>query len=111
MISVETTCRTLSPKPAQLVGLYPRKGAVRVGVDADLAILHPTHRIRVEPATMEANADRSFHEGRERTGLAHTTLSRGEICRGRLPGGGREGRGRWLHRKTAGMPVPGAGVA
>lgn len=93
----------LSANPAQIMGLAPRKGAIQVGADADLAILHPTHRIRVDPATMETNADWNPFEGRDLAGFARTTLSRGDVIVDDYKVVGREGRGKWLPRTTAGV--------
>ncbi|MCA0268010.1 MAG: dihydropyrimidinase [Bacteroidetes bacterium] len=93
----------LSANPAQIMGLAPRKGAIQVGADADLAIVHPTHRIRVDPATMETNADWNPFEGRDLAGFSRTTLSRGEVIVDDYTVVGQEGRGKWLPRTTAGV--------
>jgi dihydropyrimidinase len=93
----------LSTNPARIMGLYPRKGAIMVGADADLAIIHPTATRAVSPATMETNADWSPYEGWELAGFARTTLSRGEVIVDGYKVVGREGRGRWLPRTTAGL--------
>jgi len=101
-LSLVELARKLSTNPAQIMGLSPRKGAIQIGADADLAILHPTHRIKVDPATMETNADWNPFEGRELAGFARTTLSRGEVIVDDYRVVGREGRGQWLSRTTAG---------
>ena len=74
-----------------------------VGADADLAIIHPTATRTVSPSTMETNADWSPYEGWELAGFARTTLSRGEVIVDQYAVVGREGRGRWLPRTTAGL--------
>lgn len=102
-LSLVELAQKLSANPAQIMGLAPRKGAIQVGADADLAILHPTHRIRVDPATMETNADWNPFEGRDLAGFARTTLSRGEVIVDDYAVVGQEGRGKWLPRKTAGV--------
>ena len=93
----------LSANPARIMGLAPRKGAIQVDADADLAIVHPTKRIRVDPATMETNADWNPFEGRELAGFARTTLSRGEVIVDDYKVVGTEGRGKWLPRTSAGQ--------
>jgi len=105
-------CRALSTNPARIMGLAPRKGAIAVGADADLAIIHPTATRPVVPAEMETNADWSPYEGWELAGFARTTLSRGEVIVDDYRVVGREGRGQWLPRTTAGLaPRPTAGPA
>ena len=93
----------LSTNPAKIMGLYPRKGAIQVGADADLAIIHPSSRRTVTPGEMETNADWSPYEGWELAGFARTTLSRGEVIVDDYRVIGREGRGKWLRRSTAGL--------
>jgi dihydropyrimidinase len=97
----------LCTSPARIMGLAPRKGAIQVGADADIAILHPDRKIAVEPATMETNADWSPFEGWELAGFARTTLSRGEVIVDDYRVVGQEGRGQWLPRTSAGLrPAP-----
>ena len=93
----------LSTNPARIMGLYPRKGAIMVGADADMAIIHPTATRTVTPSAMETNADWSPYEGWELAGFARTTLSRGEVIVDQYAVVGREGRGQWLPRTTAGL--------
>ena len=102
-LSLEQLCQKLSTNPAKIMGLYPRKGAIEVGADADIAIIHPESTLPVDPATMETNADWSPYEGWSLAGFARTTLSRGEVIVDDYRVVGREGRGRWLPRTTAGL--------
>ena len=102
-ISLETLVQRLSTDPARIMGLHPRKGAIQVGSDADLAILHPTRRHTVDPDAMETNADWSPYEGWELAGFARTTLSRGEVIVDDYAVVGEAGRGKWLPRTTAGL--------
>jgi dihydropyrimidinase len=102
-LTLEELSLKLSTNPARIMGLYPRKGAIMVGADADLAIIHPTATRTVSPSSMETNADWSPYEGWELAGFARTTLSRGEVIVDRYAVVGREGRGRWLPRTTAGL--------
>ena len=109
-MTLDAMCRALSTNPARIMGLAPRKGAIAVGADADLAIIHPTATRTVVPAEMETNADWSPYEGWELAGFARTTLSRGEVIVDDYRVVGREGRGQWLPRTTAGLaPRPTAG--
>jgi dihydropyrimidinase len=101
-LSIEDLALKLSTNPAKIMGLFPRKGAIQVGADADLAIIHPTKKIKVDPAHMETNADWSPYEGWDLAGFARTTLSRGEVIVDDYKVVGKEGRGKWLERREAG---------
>ena len=102
-LTLEEMSAKLSTNPARIMGLYPRKGAIQIGADADLAIIHPQHRETVTPARMETNADWSPFEGWQLAGFARTTLSRGEVIVDDYKVVGREGRGQWLSRTSAGL--------
>jgi dihydropyrimidinase len=101
-LSLPEMCRLVATRPAQIMGLYPRKGAIVRGADADLAIIHPSKRIRVDPARMETNADWSPYAGWKLAGFARTTLSRGEVIVDDYKVVARDGRGQWLRRESAG---------
>lgn len=102
-LSLTELCLKLSTNPAQIMGLFPRKGAIAVGSDADIAIIHPTSTRTVSPATMETNADWSPFEGWDLAGFARTTLSRGEVIVDNYAVVAKAGRGKWLPRTTAGL--------
>src|SRR5262245_46192256 len=99
-LSIEEMCMKLSTNPAQIMGLAPRKGAIAIGADADLAIIHPTRTHPVDPKAMETNADWSPFEGWDLAGFARTTLSRGEVIIDDYRVVGQEGRGVWLKREA-----------
>ena len=101
-LTLEQMCLKLSTNPAKIMGLYPRKGAIQVGADADLAIIHPTSTLTVDPSKMETNADWSPFEGWALAGFARTTLSRGDTIVDDYKVVGTEGRGQWLSRSRAG---------
>ena len=102
-LTLEQMCETLSENPARIMGLAPRKGAIAVGADADLVVIHPTRTHEVVPSEMETNADWSPFEGWHLAGFARTTLSRGEVIVDDYKVVGREGRGQWLPRTSAGL--------
>jgi dihydropyrimidinase len=97
-LSIEDMCRKLSTAPARIMGLGDRKGAIAVGMDADIAVIHPEKRMTVDPAAMETNADWSPFEGWDLAGFARTTLSRGDVIVDDYVVVGPEGRGKWLPR-------------
>jgi dihydropyrimidinase len=102
-LTLPQMCAKLSTNPAKIMGLAPRKGSIAIGADADLAIIHPTRTHKVVPDEMETNADWSPYEGWDLAGFSRTTLSRGEVIVDDYRVVGKEGRGVWLPRTTAGL--------
>ncbi len=88
--------------PSRLMGLYPRKGVIAVGSDADLAIIDPEKRIEVDHRTMETNADWSPYQGWSLAGFAEKTFCRGRKIVEDYRFVGESGWGRWLPRERAG---------
>jgi dihydropyrimidinase len=87
---VETT----STNPARLFGLYPRKGVIRAGADADVVIWDAARNARVLAANDLSKSDYSPYEGWDVTGWPDTTIRRGEIVfeGGRVTGAAGSGR-------------------
>jgi dihydropyrimidinase len=88
--------------PARIMGLYPQKGIIAPGSDADIAIIDPKKKIAVDPAHMESGADWSPYEGWSLAGFAETTLSRGKKIVEDYKFIGENGWGRWLPREKLG---------
>ncbi|MBI3513225.1 MAG: dihydropyrimidinase [Proteobacteria bacterium] len=65
--------------PAKIYGLYPRKGTIAVGADADLVLWDPERRVTLTNALLHHNVDYTPYEGMELTGWPKITLSRGEV--------------------------------
>ncbi len=101
-ITIEEMVDRVATSPARVMGLAPRKGALTVGADADVVVIHPERTHRVDPEALETNADWSPYAGWELAGFARTTLSRGEVIVDGYRVVGQEGRGRWLPRTGAG---------
>jgi dihydropyrimidinase len=64
---------------AKLYGLYPRKGTIAVGADADLALWDPDRRVRVTAAMLHDQVGYTPYEGRDLAGWPVTVLSRGRV--------------------------------
>ena len=64
-------------RPAKLYGLYPRKGSIAVGGDADIAIWDPERKVTISQDMLHDNLDYTPYEGRVVTGWPVVTLSRG----------------------------------
>jgi len=65
--------------PARMFGLYPRKGVIAAGSDADIVIYDPQARQTLSAATHHMNVDYSAYEGMEITGQVVTTMCRGRV--------------------------------
>jgi dihydropyrimidinase len=78
-ISPERFAAVTATNAAKLFGLYPAKGTVAVGSDADLVLWDPAHKKIVRKAELPSRADFSVYEGREVTGWPRMTIRRGEI--------------------------------
>jgi dihydropyrimidinase len=92
----------ISTNPAKLFGLYPTKGAIAVGADADLVVFDTDRRRIIEAARMQSKAGHDPFEGFEVQGWPAVTLSRGEVIY--RDGGvyGKPGRGQLVKRDAFG---------
>ena len=76
-ISLNRMVDLLATQPAKLFGLYPRKGTVAVGSDADLVIFDPEKRETISAATQHTKCDYNLYEGTEVVGAPELVLLRG----------------------------------
>ncbi len=84
------------------MGLYPKKGVIRKGSDADIAIIHPRNKTKVDWHKMETNADWNPYQGWALAGFAATTLSRGRTIVDQYRFVGPSAWGQYLPRKRVG---------
>ena len=73
---VEVACTN----PAKIFGMFPRKGTIAPGSDADIVLFDPVARHTISAATHHMNVDYSAYEGREVTGKVKTVLLRGAVA-------------------------------
>jgi dihydropyrimidinase len=78
-ISLPRLAQVMCETPARLFGLYPKKGTLAVGSDADLVIFDPTARHTITAATQHSGAGYTLYEGREVTGKPVLTMQRGAV--------------------------------
>jgi dihydropyrimidinase len=79
-ISLEKFAAVAATNAAKIFGMYPRKGCIAVGSDADLVIFDPERRHTLGAATHHMRCDYSGYEGMEVTGKAETVLLRGQVA-------------------------------
>ena len=99
-LSLARWVEVASTTPARMFGLYPRKGVIAPGSDADIVIYDPAAKQVISAATHHMNVDYSAYEGMEITGRVDTVLSRGQLV---IDGGeyhGTTGHGQYLQRET-----------
>ena len=100
-ISKERWVEILSTAPAKLFGMYPRKGSVSVGADADLVVYDPNRKRTISAKSHHMDVDYSCYEGRQVQGASDIVLSRGSVIVRDGAFTGRKGHGRFVKRSTA----------
>jgi dihydropyrimidinase len=78
-ITLNRMVELLATNPAKLFGLYPRKGTVTVGSDADLVIFDPDKQMTISASTHHSKADYSLYEGTAVRGAPEIVLLRGNV--------------------------------
>ncbi|TML67490.1 MAG: dihydropyrimidinase [Actinobacteria bacterium] len=78
-ISLNRMVELLCTNPAKLFGLYPRKGTVAVGSDADLVIFDPAKELTISAQTHHSKSDYNLFEGTRVTGTPEIVLLRGQV--------------------------------
>jgi dihydropyrimidinase len=99
-ITLERWVEVNATTPARMFGLYPKKGVLAPGSDADIVLYDPAATHTISSATHHMNVDYSVFEGMAITGRVDTVLSRGKVVieAGRYVGD--KSHGRYLPRKT-----------
>jgi dihydropyrimidinase len=98
-LSLPRWVEVTSTTPARMFGLYPRKGVIQPGADADIVVYDPAARQTLSVNTHHMNVDYSAYEGMEITGRVDTTLSRGQIVIDNGSYHGHPGHGHFLPRE------------
>lgn len=88
----------ISTNPAKLMGMYPRKGTIAVGTDADLSIIDPKAARTIDYKNLATHCDWSPFQGWKMSGFPETTLSRGEVVVEKGKFIGKKGRGKFIKR-------------
>ena len=99
-ISLNRFVELTSTSPAKIFGLFPRKGTIAPGSDADIVVFDPNRTITLAARTLHMNCDYNPYEGRQVTGATDTVLSRGQLVIENGVFVGRKGAGSFLKRAT-----------
>jgi dihydropyrimidinase len=99
-ISINRFVELTSTSPAKIFGLFPRKGTIAPGSDADIVVFDPHRTITLAARTLHMNCDYNPYEGRQVTGATDTVLSRGQLVIENGAFVGRKGAGSFLKRAT-----------
>jgi len=78
-ISLNRMVELLATNPAKLFGLYPRKGTVAVGSDADIVVFDPEKKVTITAKTQHSKVDYNLYEGTQVTGSPEVVLLRGHV--------------------------------
>lgn len=92
----------VSTNPAKLFGMYPEKGTIAVGSDADLVVFDPDKKVTISAENLQTNCDWSPFEGWKLVGYPAVTISRGEVVAEDGKFVGEVGHGKFLKRKPFG---------
>jgi len=103
-ISLNRWVELVSTSPAKIFGLFPKKGTIAVGSDADIVVFDPDEEMTISAATHHMNVDYSCYEGMKIRGVTKTVLSRGKVVIENGVYVGKAGDGRFLKRGLFNSP-------
>jgi len=101
-LSLNRFVELVSTTPARIFGMYPRKGVLAAGSDADIVLWDPSAEHIISAATHHMRVDYSMFEGFRVRGNARTVMSRGEVIVDNGKFLGKAGRGQYLKRAARG---------
>jgi dihydropyrimidinase len=97
-MSVQRFVRLMSYNPARIFGMYPRKGVIAVGSDADIVVFDPRKEVTIRAEDLHMNVDYSVYEGTKLHGSPVATIARGEVVVQDGAFHGQPGRGQFIER-------------
>jgi dihydropyrimidinase len=99
-ISLNRFVELTATSPAKIFGLFPRKGTIAPGSDADIIVFDPEKKVRLAARSLHMKVDYNPYEGREVTGATDTVVSRGRVIVEHGTFTGRAGAGSFLRRSA-----------
>jgi len=110
-ISLDRFVALTSANAARIFGLYPRKGAIAVGSDADIALWDPGHTRTIDGARMHSLAGYSVYDGWQVRGWPRLVVRRGQVVLADGEIMARPGEGQWLRRAATALSSPACDAA
>ncbi len=101
-LTIEQFIKLTAEAPARLFGLFPRKGTIAIGSDADLVLIDPQVRHTIRLDGLHSDCDYSLWEGWELSGMVTATVLRGQVL---------VENGRWVGPLHTGSFVPGGAIS
>ncbi|MFQ5710832.1 MAG: dihydropyrimidinase [Candidatus Geothermarchaeales archaeon] len=101
-LSLDKFISLVSANPAKLFGMYPEKGTIAVGADADMVIFDPKREVTITPDILQTNCDWSPYDGMKLMGSPSVTISRGKVVAQEGEFVGEVGHGRFIRRRPSG---------
>lgn len=99
-IDINRFVEITSTAAAKIFGLFPKKGTIAVGSDADIVIFDPNRKMTISAKTHHMRVDYNCYEGMEVTGVTETVLSRGKLVIENEKYVGAPGTGNFIKRST-----------
>jgi len=97
-LRIERIPEVISHNPARIFGLYPEKGGIRVGSDADLVIFDPSREVTITPELVRLSANFCYYTGQKVKGWPSVTIVRGEVVLQEGQIVANKGHGKYLRR-------------
>jgi dihydropyrimidinase len=91
-----------STNPAKVFGMYPQKGSLTIGADADIVVFDPDKKVTIDHKDLETNCDWSPYQGKKITGYPHMTFVRGVLVGQEGICVGPKGHGHFIKRGPSG---------
>jgi dihydropyrimidinase len=104
-LSLNRFVELVATAPAKLFGLYPRKGTIAPGSDADIVVFDPDAERTLSAATHHMNVDYSCYEGRAVRGVPEVVMQRGQLLVDHGKFLAQPGQGKFLPRARSGIPT------
>jgi dihydropyrimidinase len=97
-ISLNRFVELTSTAAAKMFGLFPKKGTIAIGSDADIVVFDPEQEQTLSVETSHMNVDYNAYEGKKIKGVVETVLSRGKVVIDKGEYKGKSGDGQFLKR-------------